>query len=209
MRNLIVYLLIVFLFASCEEERDLTTTVKGYFREVRSDMPIVGTGFAMYYEPLFGQEEYIKFFGTFTDSTGYFEFTFNASKGTGYYLTPDALGYSCYPNCSIYLTSGEVNILDVNLRPRALFTLNLENEPPLLASDSIYFCMDGEHLLSNDKDCWYCLGPCNENVFRNYTFESNATINLTWWVTENGITTPYSHNIELVSLDTVEYTIRY
>jgi hypothetical protein len=209
MRKLIVYFLIVFLFDSCEEERDLTTTVKGYFREVRSDMPIVGTGFAMYYEPLFGQEEYIKFFGTFTDSTGYFEFTFNASKGTGYYLTPDALGYSCYPNCSIYLTSGEVNILNVNLRPRALFTLNLENEPPLSASDSIYFCLDGEYISDTSRKCWYCLGDCNENVFRNWTLQSNGIINLTWWVTENGITTPYSHDIELVSLDTVEYTIRY
>jgi hypothetical protein len=209
MRKLIVYFLIVFLFDSCEEERDLTTTVKGYFREVRSDMPIVGTGFAMYYEPLFGQEEYIKFFGTFTDSTGYFEFTFNASKGTGYYLTPDALGYLCHPNCSIYLTSGEVNEITVELEPIAQFTLNLENEPPSSDLDSIYFCIDGEYLNSIDKECYYCNGQCDENVYRNHAFNSNTTVNLTWQVTENGITTPYSDDIELVSLDTVEYTIRY
>ena len=209
MRNLIIYCFIILLFISCEEEKDSTTTVKGYFREVRSDMPIVETGFAMYYEPLFGQEEYIKFFGRFTDLTGYFEFTFNASKGTAYYLTPDALGYSCNPNCRIYLSSGETNEIDISLRPKALFTLSIENNSPYSDSDSIYFQTEGAFLLSTQRESWYCLGSCNEYIFRNRVFESNSTINLTWWVTENGITTPYSHDIELVSLDTVEYMIRY
>jgi hypothetical protein len=208
-RNVVNILFFCLFLPGCEVETDYTTTVKGHFREVRSGKPIIGAGFLLYHDPLFDQEEYIGYFGNFSDSTGFFEVTFVGEKGPSYYIQPDALGYYCSPNCSIYLNLGEVNVLDIELEPTALFTLNIANESPIMASDSIYFCLEGEYLLDNYEDCWYCLGDCNENVFRNYPFQSNQTINLTWWVTENGITTPYSDDIELVSLDTVEYTIRY
>ena len=208
MRDLSIFFLIITVFISCEDDKDNTTIVKGHFIEVRSGKPIEDGGFYLYYEPLFGQDEYINYYGKVSDSTGYFEVVFNADKGASYYIAPGRLGYYCSP-CRIYLKSGQVNEIIIELEPTAKFTLNLANEAPVLESDSIYFCLAGEYISDVRNECWYCLGDCNENVFRNWTLQSNGTINLTWWVTENSITTPYAHDIELVSLDTVEYTIRY
>ncbi|HEX9650683.1 MAG TPA: hypothetical protein VGA21_08985 [Cyclobacteriaceae bacterium] len=208
-KNGILFLIASLIFASCIHiVEDNTTIVKGYIREIRSGKPIEGAGAYLSFKPFLKPEETITHFDNISDSNGYYEIKFEADRGNGYKIAIGRQGYYCN-QCNEPVKSGEENTLNVYLVPTAEFTLNLVNDIPYNDSDSIYFCMDGEHLLSNDKECLYCLGPCNENVFRNYTFESNATINLTWWVTENGITTPYSHDIELVSVDTVEYTIRY
>ena len=211
MRNIILYFLFIMLFASCEEGEIKTTIVKGYIREIRSGKPIQGAALSLYFAPipLFAPDVFLERFYDVSDSTGYFEISFEGDKVRGYFLIPGQHGYSCIPSCSIYLKSGEVNELNIELEPNAKFTLAIQNEPPALDSDSIFFCLDGEYISDAKRDCWYCLGDCNENVFRNWTLQSNGIISLTWWVTENGITTPYSHNIELVSVDTVEYTIRY
>jgi hypothetical protein len=208
MKKIILYFLLIILFVSCEDEIK-TTIVKGYIREARSERPIQGAGLSLHHQPILKRQVFLEHFAEVSDSSGYFEISFEGDKASGYYIVPGKNGYSCVGSCLIYLNSGAVNELTIELKPHVQFTLAIQNEPPALESDSIFFCLDGEYISDAKRDCWYCLGDCNENVFSNWTLQSNGIINLTWWVTENGITTPYSHDIELVSLDTVEYTIRY
>jgi hypothetical protein len=208
-KNGILFLIAGLIFASCIHiVEDNTTIVKGYIREIRSGKPIEGAGAYLSFKPFLKPEETIADLENISDSNGYYEIKFEADRGNGYKLAIGKLGYYCN-QCNEPVKSGEENTLNVYLVPTAEFTLNLINEPPSTQTDSIYFCIDGEYVHSIDKECYYCIGPCNENIFNDHTFQSNAIIVLTWWVTENSITTPYSHYVELVGQDTVEYTIRY
>ena len=212
------FIFFILFLSSCELFPDIfnipdkTIKISGNITEIRTGKPVEGCTAGFWQTSLLGSRHLISEFKNISDASGYFEINFKPD----YYNTfevifkRDEYQYYYYfdPN-NISVKSGEIKSLEISAVPLRAFRLNILNEPPASATDSIYFCLDGEYMPDHLKGCLSCISECDKNIIGNLIIESNSTINLTWWVTENGITTPYSHDIDLVSVGTLEYTIRY
>lgn len=142
---------------------------------------------------------------TYSDANGNFSFHYKADKGYSYSLGATATNYFEEPGGSIYVDNFKNNKNEkILLKPHAYLKLHIKNTTPFNGDDIID--VGNSFVSSVGGGAFY--GSQVDTIAIGEVF-GNYTNNVIWFVTKNGVQTPYSAMVYCPRFDTAFYNINY
>lgn len=204
----VAFLFIFFLFTTCK--KDKITSVNGIVVDATRSLSGVSNATVFLQEDdggLFCFSCLPQTIATYNaDAMGYFSFSFEAKKGASYIVVASAPNYFSSIGTGDFtaLNTNSKNNIEAELRPVAWVEFHLKNTSPFDAGDQINV---GNSFVSAGGGGTFYGTTVDTIVLGNV--HGNTNYKLVWFVTKNGIQTPYSAAVYFPRFDTTSYNINY